>query len=66
MIAAAARGDSLLATERYGSAERWRYYDRDGGMERRREGGEEQQPRGKSLVGAFKVGFQKHVSLGDE
>lgn len=57
-MASAAAGDgSLLATERYGSAERWRYYSREGGMERRREGGEGQQQRGNSLVGAFKVGF---------
>lgn len=56
-MAAAARGDSLLATEHYGSAERWRYYSRDGGMERRREEGEEQPPKGTSLVAAFKVRF---------
>ncbi|XP_075897545.1 RUS family member 1 [Nelusetta ayraudi] len=57
-MASAAAGDgSLLATERYGSAERWRYYSREGGMERRREGGEGQQQRGNSLVGAFKSVF---------
>lgn len=52
-----AEGGVLLATERYGSGGTWRYWRKDGAMERRREGSEGQ-PRGSSLVGAFKVGVK--------
>lgn len=62
----AAGGDSLLATERYGSTERWRYYCRDGGMERRREGGDERQQRGTSVVRTFKVSFKKPRDCGGQ
>lgn len=44
----------VLATERYGSAESWKYFGKDGVMERRRDGGESES-RGKSIVGVFKV-----------
>lgn len=56
-----AEGGVLLATERYGSGETWRYSRKDGAMERRREGGEGQ-PRGNSLVGAFKAGVKARDS----
>lgn len=41
----------VLATERYGSGQSWRYFMKDGGMERRRDGGS----RGNCVVGFFKV-----------
>lgn len=44
----------LLATERYGSAEAWRYFGKDGEMDRRREGGGEG-IRGNPIVAVFKV-----------
>lgn len=44
----------VLATERYGSAESWKYFGKDGGMERRRDGSESES-RGNSVVGVFKV-----------
>uniref|UniRef100_A0A671Y9X7 RUS family member 1 n=1 Tax=Sparus aurata TaxID=8175 RepID=A0A671Y9X7_SPAAU len=46
----------VLATERYGSAESWKYFGKDGVMERRRDGGESES-RGKSIVGVFKSVF---------
>ncbi|XP_070837150.1 RUS family member 1 [Chaetodon trifascialis] len=46
----------VLATERYGSAESWKYFGKDGVMERRRGGGEGQS-RGNSIVGVFKSVF---------
>ncbi|XP_074552930.1 RUS family member 1 [Halichoeres trimaculatus] len=48
--------DVVLATERYGSAESWKYLAKDGVMERRREGtgGES---KGNSIVGVFKSVF---------
>lgn len=44
----------VLATERYGSSESWKYLGKDGVLERRRNGtgGES---RGNSIVGVFKV-----------
>lgn len=56
-----AEGGVLLATERYGSGETWRYLRKDGAMERRGERSEGQ-PRGNSLVGAFKVGVKPRDS----
>lgn len=47
-------GGVVLATERYGSAEAWRYFGKDGVMERRR-AGSEGESRGNSIVGVFKV-----------
>ncbi|XP_070704191.1 RUS family member 1 [Pempheris klunzingeri] len=47
-------GGVVLATERYGSAEFWKYFRKDGVMERRRDGGES---RGNSIVGVFKSVF---------
>lgn len=44
----------VLATEKYGSAQSWKYLVKDGGMERRRDGGEGGS-RGNSVVGFFKV-----------
>lgn len=44
----------VLASERYGSAECWKYFANDGVIQRRREGGEGQ-PRENSIVGIFKV-----------
>lgn len=44
----------VLATERYGSAQSWTYLVKDGGMERRRDGGDGGS-RGNSIVGFFKV-----------
>ncbi|XP_011602569.2 RUS family member 1 [Takifugu rubripes] len=44
----------VLASERYGRAECWKYVANDGAIERRREGGES---RGNSVVGAFKSVF---------
>ncbi|KAM3597556.1 uncharacterized protein V6R79_006059 [Siganus canaliculatus] len=46
----------VLATERYGSAESWKYFGRDGVMERRRDGNEHES-RGNSIVGVFKSVF---------
>lgn len=46
----------VLATERYGSAESWRYFGEDGVMERRRDGSEGES-RGKSMVAVFKSVF---------
>lgn len=45
---------AVLATERYGSAESWRYVSKDGAIERRRDGGEGHSG-GNSVVGVFKV-----------
>ncbi|KAM9346557.1 RUS family member 1 isoform 1-T2 [Symphorus nematophorus] len=47
---------AVLATERYGSAESWKYFAKDGVMERRRDGGEAVS-RGNSVVGVFKSVF---------
>lgn len=44
----------VLATERYGSAESWKYLAKDGVMERRR-GDSEGGSRGNSVIGVFKV-----------
>ncbi|XP_035511530.1 RUS1 family protein C16orf58 homolog [Morone saxatilis] len=44
----------VLATERYGSAECWKYLGKDGVMERRRDGSEGES-RGNSVVGVFKA-----------
>nr|XP_057904515.1 RUS1 family protein C16orf58 homolog [Doryrhamphus excisus]XP_057904516.1 RUS1 family protein C16orf58 homolog [Doryrhamphus excisus] len=51
-------GDSgvVLATERYGCAETWRYFAKDGVMERRRVGSEAKSI-GNSFVGVFKSIF---------
>uniref|UniRef100_UPI0037E7F5C5 RUS family member 1 n=1 Tax=Semicossyphus pulcher TaxID=241346 RepID=UPI0037E7F5C5 len=46
----------ILATERYGSAESWKYYGKEGVMERRRDGGEGES-RGNSIIGVFKSVF---------
>ncbi|XP_034567244.1 RUS1 family protein C16orf58 homolog [Notolabrus celidotus] len=46
----------VLATERYGSAESWKYVAKDGVMERRRDGGEGES-RANSIVGVFKSVF---------
>lgn len=46
----------VLATERYGSSESWRYFGKDGVMERRRDG-RGGQSRGNSIVGVFKSVF---------
>ncbi|XP_017274776.1 RUS1 family protein C16orf58 homolog [Kryptolebias marmoratus] len=47
---------SVVATERYGSGESWKYSVKDGGMERRRDGGEGGSA-GNSIVGFFKSVF---------
>nr|XP_020442053.1 RUS1 family protein C16orf58 homolog [Monopterus albus] len=49
-------GGVVLATERYGNAESWKYLAKDGLMERRREGGQGES-RGNSIVGVFKSVF---------
>uniref|UniRef100_A0A3P8RM43 RUS family member 1 n=1 Tax=Amphiprion percula TaxID=161767 RepID=A0A3P8RM43_AMPPE len=46
----------VLATERYGSAESWKYLCKDGVMERRRDGSEGES-RGNSVIGVFKSVF---------
>ncbi|XP_076608755.1 RUS family member 1 [Chaetodon auriga] len=46
----------VLATERYGSAESWKYFGKDGVMERRR-GGSAGESRGTSVIGVFKSVF---------
>lgn len=46
----------VLATERYGSAESWKYFGKDGVMERRR-GGSGGESRGNSIIGVFKSVF---------
>ncbi|XP_031718240.1 RUS family member 1 isoform X2 [Anarrhichthys ocellatus] len=46
----------VLATERYGSAESWKYFAKDAVMERRRDGSK-CESRGNSIVGAFKSVF---------
>lgn len=46
----------VLATERYGSAESWKYLAKDGLMERRRDG-REGESRGNSVFGVFKTVF---------
>ncbi|TKS92296.1 RUS1 family protein C16orf58 -like protein [Collichthys lucidus] len=46
----------VLATERYGSAESWKYVGKDGVMERRRDG-TEGLSRGNSIIGVFKSVF---------
>lgn len=45
-------GGVVVASERYGRAECWKYIANDGVIQRRREAGES---RGNSIVGAFKV-----------
>uniref|UniRef100_A0A3Q0RJD4 RUS family member 1 n=1 Tax=Amphilophus citrinellus TaxID=61819 RepID=A0A3Q0RJD4_AMPCI len=47
---------AVLATERYGSSESWKYVLKDGMMERRRGGGDGH-PVGNSVVGVFKSVF---------
>lgn len=49
-------GGLVVASERYGSAESWKYWAKDGTLERRREGSEGQST-GNSVVGAFKSVF---------
>lgn len=44
----------VLATERYGSTETWRYFGKDGVLERRRGEGVGAS-RGNSIVGVFRV-----------
>lgn len=44
----------VLATERYGRAESWKYLAKDEVIERRRDG-REGKSRGNSVVGVFKV-----------
>ncbi|KAM4531556.1 RUS family member 1 [Odontesthes bonariensis] len=46
----------VLATERYGSTQCWKYLSKDGGMERRRDG-RESESRGNVVVGVFKSVF---------
>ncbi|CAJ1076332.1 RUS1 family protein C16orf58 homolog [Xyrichtys novacula] len=46
----------VLATERYGSSESWKYIAKDGVMERKRDG-PESESRGNSVVGVFKSVF---------
>ncbi|XP_041633869.1 RUS1 family protein C16orf58 homolog [Cheilinus undulatus] len=46
----------VVATERYGSAESWKYFANDGVMERRRDG-KKGEKRGNSVVGIFKSVF---------
>ncbi|XP_040918871.1 RUS1 family protein C16orf58 homolog [Toxotes jaculatrix] len=46
----------VLATERYGSAESWKYFAKDGVIERRRDGSEGES-RGNTLIGVFKSVF---------
>lgn len=47
---------AVLATERYGSAESWKYFAKDGVMQRRRDGSEGAS-KGNSAIGVFKVRF---------
>lgn len=47
-------GGVLLATERYGSAEAWKYFGKNGVMGRRRDGSGGG-IRGNPIVGVFKV-----------
>lgn len=47
-------GGGVIATEKYGSQESWRYRIKDGGMRRERTG-QERVTRGKSITDAFKV-----------
>ncbi|XP_068584112.1 RUS family member 1 [Cebidichthys violaceus] len=49
-------GSVVLATERYGSAESWKYFAKDAVMERRRDGSKGES-RGNSIVGVFKSVF---------
>ncbi|XP_029945525.1 RUS family member 1 isoform X3 [Salarias fasciatus] len=49
-------GGVVVASERYGSAESWKYWAQDGAMERRREGGEGRST-GNSVVSVFKSVF---------
>lgn len=51
----------VLATEKYGSAESWKYFAKDGVMERRRDGSEGES-RGNSVVGVFKVRMHSHTT----
>lgn len=44
----------VVASERYGNAERWKYLANDGVIQRRREGGEGEL-RGNAIVRVFKV-----------
>lgn len=44
----------VLASERYGNAECWKYFTNDGVIQRRREGGEGEL-RGNAIVRVFKV-----------
>lgn len=44
----------VLATERYGSGQAWKYVEKDGAIQRRRDGGEAGS-RGNSVIGFFKV-----------
>uniref|UniRef100_A0A7N6FMA1 RUS family member 1 n=1 Tax=Anabas testudineus TaxID=64144 RepID=A0A7N6FMA1_ANATE len=46
----------VLATERYGSAEYWKYLAKDGAIQRRRDGSEGA-PKGNSVIGVFKSVF---------
>ncbi|KAM7386971.1 hypothetical protein PAMA_009553 [Pampus argenteus] len=46
----------VLATERYGSSESWKYLAKNGGMERRRDG-KGGESRGNAIVGVFKSVF---------
>lgn len=52
-------GGGVIATERYGSQEAWRYRIQDGGMRRERMV-QEQTTRGKSITDAFKVRHRSH------
>lgn len=47
-------GGVVLAIERYGSAESWKYLAKGAVMERRRDGSEGES-RGNSVIGVFKV-----------
>lgn len=51
-------GGGVIATEKYGSQEAWRYRVTDGGMQRERTG-EERMSRGTSITDAFKVIYPK-------
>lgn len=44
----------VLASERYGNAESWKYFAKDGVIQRRREGGEGELS-GNAIVRVFKV-----------
>lgn len=48
------KGGGVIATEKYGSQEAWRYEIKDGVMQRERTG-QERATRGKSIADAFKV-----------